>query len=254
MLRMMNRFRGSARRRGAAGGTGGDGTADGAAAPPRHRRRRRSRPRVHRATTLEFDVTRPEPHRPQVPDRLSVATCMAARHECRTPAGAALRVRSAQGRGRDRRQRQRPDPRRSSRTTTTIDSARPGPDLRIDPRRHRRRADDRTALGGSVLKDNRLLPRGFDKTTADAQIGVFGDARADETFSGGSDSVRYRLRLPAGRRWARVEVEILYQPIGYRWAHNLDGYDANETTRFKQFFRATEGNTATVVASSLLLN
>jgi hypothetical protein len=104
------------------------------------------------------------------------------------------------------------------------------------------------------LKDNRLLPRGFDKTTADDQIGVFGAARTDQTFIGGSDSVRYRVRPPAGRHWARIEVELLYQPIGYRWAHNLDAYDATEPARFRQFFRAMQAGTATVIASAAISN
>jgi hypothetical protein len=104
------------------------------------------------------------------------------------------------------------------------------------------------------LKDNRLLPRGFDKATADAQIGVFGAARSDETFSGGSDRIRYRVSSANGRRWARIEVELIYQPIGYRWAHNLGGYVSGETARFLQFFRALESSTATIVASATTSN
>jgi hypothetical protein len=104
------------------------------------------------------------------------------------------------------------------------------------------------------LKDNRLLPRGFDKATADAQVGVFGAARDDETFTGGSDRVRYRVSRAGGQRWARIEVELTYQPIGYRWAHNLAGYGSTETATFLQFFRAMESGTATVVASATASN
>ena len=104
------------------------------------------------------------------------------------------------------------------------------------------------------LKDNRLLPRGFDKRTADVQIGVFGAATQDETFVGGSDRVRYRLIQPAGRRWKRVDVELLYQPIGYRWAHNLGDYTSNETSAFLRFFQQMQTNTATVVASAMVAN
>ena len=63
------------------------------------------------------------------------------------------------------------------------------------------------------LKDNRLLPRGFDKATADPQIAVFGDAATDASFIGGGDRVRYRIRVPAGRRLGAIDVELRYQPI-----------------------------------------
>lgn len=103
------------------------------------------------------------------------------------------------------------------------------------------------------LKDNRLLPRGFDKGTADPQIAVSGAAAADATFAGGDDRVRYRLSV-GGRRWTRLDVELIYQPIGYRWAHNLTAYDARETSAFVRYFRAMERSTATIVASATLLN
>ena len=53
------------------------------------------------------------------------------------------------------------------------------------------------------LKDNRLLPRGFDKRTAAAEIAVVGSADGDDSFTGGSDRVRYRVPVPAGRRLGR---------------------------------------------------
>ncbi|HZL95697.1 MAG TPA: hypothetical protein VFB99_18720, partial [Vicinamibacterales bacterium] len=77
------------------------------------------------------------------------------------------------------------------------------------------------------LKDNRLLPRGFDKTTAAAEVGVYGEATSDGDFGSGGDRVRYAVEAPASGTY-RIEVELRYQTIGYRWAHNLDGYDAPE--------------------------
>ena len=52
------------------------------------------------------------------------------------------------------------------------------------------------------VKDNRLLPRGFDKRTADKDIAVHGDAESDPDFAGGGDRVRYRVAL--GRRAGAV--------------------------------------------------
>jgi Cytochrome c554 and c-prime len=95
------------------------------------------------------------------------------------------------------------------------------------------------------LKDNRMLPRGFDKRTADPQIAVLGAASADEDFTGEGDRVRYRMPVSAA---ATVEVELRYQPIGYRWARNLAAYDAKEPRRFVGYFDALASSSSVVVA------
>jgi hypothetical protein len=33
-----------------------------------------------------------------------------------------------------------------------------------------------------------------------------------------------------------VEAQLLYQPIGYRWANNLKKYDAAEPRRFYSYY------------------
>jgi hypothetical protein len=99
------------------------------------------------------------------------------------------------------------------------------------------------------LKDNRLLPRGFDKKTADAQIAVVGSAGNDATFTGGSDTVHYRITVARPEQVARVDVVLLYQPIGFRWAHNLNGYGSPETAQFVEFFTSMAPSASTVVAS-----
>jgi hypothetical protein len=99
------------------------------------------------------------------------------------------------------------------------------------------------------LKDNRLLPRGFDKHTAAAEIGVFGNASGDADFIGGSDRVRYRVPV-SGAGPYRVEVELRYQPIAYRWAHNLERYDALEPTRFLGYYTASAAESSVVVATA----
>lgn len=99
------------------------------------------------------------------------------------------------------------------------------------------------------LKDNRLLPRGFDKTTAEPDIAVHGGAAADQDFAGGSDAVRYRISVPRAGPYT-IDVELRYQPIGYRWAHNLRPYEASETRRFVAYFDATSAESSVVVASA----
>lgn len=48
------------------------------------------------------------------------------------------------------------------------------------------------------LKDDRLLPRGFDKRTAGAQIALHGAALDDPQFIGGQDRVHYSIALGSG--------------------------------------------------------
>ena len=99
------------------------------------------------------------------------------------------------------------------------------------------------------LKDNRLLPRGFDKTTAAAEVGVYGEATSDADFGSGGDRVRYAVEVPASGTY-RIEVELRYQTIGYRWAHNLDGYDAPEPQRFVTYYRSMSSSSSVVVATA----
>jgi hypothetical protein len=99
------------------------------------------------------------------------------------------------------------------------------------------------------LKDNRLLPRGFDKHTAPADIAVIGTAARDDDFTGGSDRVRYRVPVTATAP-VSVEVELRYQPIAYRWAQNLAAYDAAEPRRFVGYFNGMASESSTVVATA----
>ena len=86
------------------------------------------------------------------------------------------------------------------------------------------------------VKDNRLLPRGFDKTTAGDSIAVYGAARNDSDFLGAGDSVRYVIDIPDGSGPLHLQAGLWFQPIGYRWAQNLKVYDAPETKRFVGYF------------------
>jgi hypothetical protein len=99
------------------------------------------------------------------------------------------------------------------------------------------------------LKDNRLLPRGFDKTTAPDEIAVFGQAKADVDFVGGTDRVRYRISVTASGPLT-IDVELRYQSIAFRWAQNLERYDAPEPKRFVSYYAATAAGSSVVIAST----
>jgi hypothetical protein len=86
------------------------------------------------------------------------------------------------------------------------------------------------------LKDNRLLPHGFDKRTAEKDIAVIGEAADDADFSGTGDRVHYVMPVGSAQGPFTIEAELLYQPIGFRWANNLKKYDAPEPRRFNGYY------------------
>ena len=113
-----------------------------------------------------------------------------------------------------------------------------------------RNGDVTTGLlnGTRYLKDNRLLPRGFDKTTAEPDIAVIGAASGDEDFAAGGDRVRYSVDRGGADGPFDVDVELRYQPIGFRWARNLGVYDATETRRFVGYFDSMSSTSSLVLA------
>ena len=102
--------------------------------------------------------------------------------------------------------------------------------------------------GVTYGKDNRILPLGFDKATADADVAVHGDALGDADFTGGSDSIRYVVALGGAEGPLEVEAVLWYQPVGYRWAENLRAYDAPEPERFVDYYTEMAPASATGLA------
>ena len=100
------------------------------------------------------------------------------------------------------------------------------------------------------LKDSRILPAGFNKDAVDSDIAVFGEAAADPDFKGGTAVVRYRIDPRDSKGPLRVQVKLWYQPIGFRWAHNLAGYKAMEPQRFVRYYGEMSANSALVLASA----
>jgi hypothetical protein len=98
------------------------------------------------------------------------------------------------------------------------------------------------------VKDNRLLPHGFDKRTADTEIAVHGDAAGDADFTGGGDRIRYSVALGAATGPFTVDAELLFQPIAFRWAMNLKKYDAMEAKRFVGYYEEMSAASAVMLA------
>jgi hypothetical protein len=98
------------------------------------------------------------------------------------------------------------------------------------------------------LKDNRLLPAGFDKSTAINDIAVVGDAAEDPSFTPGGSLVRYSVPIGTSEGPFHVEAELWYEPIGFRWAHNLESYNAPEPQRFVGYYESMSNTAATMLA------
>lgn len=94
-------------------------------------------------------------------------------------------------------------------------------------------------IAQGYIKDNRLLPSGFDKNIVDEKIAVYGEAAADGNFIGSGDSVHYEITLDAASAPLTVEVELLYQSIGYRWAQNLGMEESSQIDDFLRYYDET---------------
>ena len=106
------------------------------------------------------------------------------------------------------------------------------------------------AMAVGYLKDNRLLPSGFQKQKADKDIAVHGDAAEDPNFTDAGDLVRYSIALGDAPGPFHVDAELWYQPIGFRWAHNLSPYQSAETQRFVGYYDSMPLESAIVLAKS----
>jgi hypothetical protein len=98
------------------------------------------------------------------------------------------------------------------------------------------------------VKDNRLLPRGFDKASAAKDIAVHGGAADDEDFAAGGDRVRYDVDTAGASGPLHIDAALHYQPIGFRWARNLKPYAATETQRFVTYYESMSAASAHVLA------
>jgi hypothetical protein len=98
------------------------------------------------------------------------------------------------------------------------------------------------------LKENRLLPSGFDRGTASRRVAVVGEATSDPDFGAGVDRVRYAVEVDPPDGPFTVRVELWFQPVAYRWAENLADYDTFETARFVRYYREMASGSALALA------
>lgn len=88
------------------------------------------------------------------------------------------------------------------------------------------------------LKDNRLLPTGYDEHAPNAAVAIRGRAQDDPDFTGGGDRVQLSVDLGGARRPFTLTVELLYQPVAFRWLDDLSSIPASEPAQFFEYFSA----------------
>ncbi|QSZ42988.1 hypothetical protein GJV85_13035 [Sulfurimonas aquatica] len=101
-------------------------------------------------------------------------------------------------------------------------------------------------------KDNRLLPTGFDKTTAINDVKVAGGAYNDANFVGGSDTITYRVANLGDTAYS-VETELLYQTVGFNFATDLFSDNSSEVAEFESMYNASNMKTSQIGAVSTTL-
>ena len=97
------------------------------------------------------------------------------------------------------------------------------------------------------LKDNRIVPSGFDKFSAQSDIAVKGRASDDISFDDGADKVAYEIPIGSAAGSYTVNVKLWYQSIGYRWAANMNGVKGSEPADFSRMYRQINKDLTAVI-------
>jgi hypothetical protein len=97
------------------------------------------------------------------------------------------------------------------------------------------------------IKDNRLLPKGFDKSKVENEIAPQGGAMNDGDFTSGGDKIRYSVAVGNAQGPFQVEAEFWFQPISFRWANNLKPYNAMEPQRFTRYYDEMSSGSAVLL-------
>lgn len=103
--------------------------------------------------------------------------------------------------------------------------------------------------GSSYLKDNRLLPAGFNKNSVDADIAPTGNAVTDANFAAATDTVQYQIPIAASGPY-NILIELNYQPLAFGHLQTLfersDRID--EIDRFRTLYNALQWHHETIAS------
>ena len=100
-------------------------------------------------------------------------------------------------------------------------------------------------------KDNRLLPRGWNPLHAEAErAGPRGAATEDTDFQAGSDDVAFRVSTGAHAAPFTVDVTLLYQVLGTRYASELFAVDTQAVASFRRMWEGIDRRPEIVAETS----
>jgi len=100
--------------------------------------------------------------------------------------------------------------------------------------------------GEGYLKDDRLLPRGWDPAHPDAAAAGPAGPGGDADFTGGRDTVVYAVPAPAAGGPYTVEAALLFQPLSARFVDELFQYATPEVEAFETYYQAADPRPALV--------
>lgn len=101
--------------------------------------------------------------------------------------------------------------------------------------------------GSAYIKDNRLLPYGFNKRSASNDIKVYGHAEQDNNFKAGSDEITYRIKAAKNGGPYTVTARLLYTPVSYAFAKDLRRDEHLPLVkRFRHYYDKTDKSPVTV--------
>lgn len=103
--------------------------------------------------------------------------------------------------------------------------------------------------GSEYIKDNRLLPKGWKPEGPDAHDTEPAGIGSDADFVGGKDTVRVEIAVPATGA-LKLEVELLYQTLSHRYAHELYAHKTPEVLTFAEYMEKTDTRPVTVALAS----
>ena len=108
--------------------------------------------------------------------------------------------------------------------------------------------------GAAYVKDNRILPDGWDAGHADAaRIGPAG-IDGDPDFIGGSDTTGYRFTVPDRPGKYTVEVDLWYQALGSRYLAELFMHRTPEVDRFRRGYEAARPGPVRIAVATAFLD
>ena len=101
--------------------------------------------------------------------------------------------------------------------------------------------------GAGYAKDNRILPRGFEKEKAPEDVAVWGMAISDSDFKGGTDHLIYEIDISGKSGPFTVSAELLYQTLSFSFARDLFQDHTKQEDSFASYYKELDKKPAIVV-------